>query len=432
VNCRSVISKAAAPRAGFGFLVLGLTFISGCGGEGYPESLDYPVRSDPLIRIRAQPKVEPKGFDKPGELLQVFDNKAHPLLAEKDLVLYPGVDPRDGKEGIAPGTRDKLQEELFQLFGTPAEPVVEGIPGATRGVLKLRSGTLEKGSKLYRLHCLHCHGLSGDGRGPTAPWVNPHPRDYRLGVFKFTSSSQDEGKRKPRRADLARTIREGVEGTSMPSFKLLAEDDVQALVSYVIHLSLRGETEFQVMSELIKNPSGVKNIRKELLFWVKELANERWLGAEQSKIAPAEQDYPYKTKEGRPIQPRGTGYSADDRKLLKTSVQNGQTLFKSAALGCIACHSDYGRQDRYFFDAWGTIVRPANLTLGVYRGGRRPIDLYARVFAGINGANMPAVGREMATDAERRKQDKELWDVVNFLQVLPYPKMRKEYGITID
>ena len=25
-----------------------------------------------------------------------------------------------------------------------------------------------------------------------------------------------------------------------------------------------------------------------------------------------------------------------------------------------------------------------------------------------------------------------LWDVINFVQVLPYPKMREEYGIFID
>jgi hypothetical protein len=55
--------------------------------------------------------------------------------------------------------------------------------------LKLDPDTLARGSSLYRLQCLHCHGLSGNGRGPTAAWVNPHPRDYRSGVFKFTSSS---------------------------------------------------------------------------------------------------------------------------------------------------------------------------------------------------------------------------------------------------
>jgi hypothetical protein len=44
------------------------------------------------------------------------------------------------------------------------------------------------GYSLYRLHCLHCHGVSGAGDGPTAPFLYPRPRDYRKGLFKFTST----------------------------------------------------------------------------------------------------------------------------------------------------------------------------------------------------------------------------------------------------
>src|SRR5262249_29870956 len=35
------------------------------------------------------------------------------------------------------------------------------------------------GYTLYRLHCLHCHGVSGAGDGPTAAFLYPTPRDYR-------------------------------------------------------------------------------------------------------------------------------------------------------------------------------------------------------------------------------------------------------------
>src|SRR5207245_5054559 len=120
---------------------------------------------------------------------------------------------------------------------------VGGIEDNVKTALKLDEPTLAKGSHYYRLHCLHCHGLTGNGRGPTAPWVNPHPRDYRQGIFKFTSSSQSTGTRKPRREDLLRTLREGVEGTTMPSFNLLGEDSLEALASYVTHLSMRGQLE---------------------------------------------------------------------------------------------------------------------------------------------------------------------------------------------
>src|SRR5206468_4641119 len=109
--------------------------------------------------------------------------------------------------------------------------------------LQLSPEKLAAGSVAYRKQCLHCHGLEGNGRGPTGHWVNPPPRDYRQGVFKFTSSSQDQNERKPRREDLLHVLTTGIEGTSMPSFGLLARTDLEALASYVIFLSLRGEAE---------------------------------------------------------------------------------------------------------------------------------------------------------------------------------------------
>ena len=54
-----------------------------------------------------------------------------------------------------------------------------------------------------------CHGVTGDGQGPAAQYLNPPPRDYRLGQFKFTSTPRGS---KPRREDLARIIRRGAKG----------------------------------------------------------------------------------------------------------------------------------------------------------------------------------------------------------------------------
>ncbi|MCA1685321.1 MAG: c-type cytochrome, partial [Planctomycetia bacterium] len=76
----------------------------------------------------------------------------------------------------------------------------------------------EGGFALYRKHCLHCHGVSGAGDGPTSAFLYPRPRDYRKGIFKFTSTV---GGQKPTRGDLRKTIREGLHGTSMPAFDAL-------------------------------------------------------------------------------------------------------------------------------------------------------------------------------------------------------------------
>ena len=100
------------------------------------------------------------------------------------------------------------------------------------------------------------------------------------------------------------------------------------------------------------------------------------------------------------------------------SIGRGFVSFTTGAAECRKCHGDFGRVNNYIYDDWGTIVRPANLTTGIYRGGRRPIDLYYRIHAGINGSNMPAFGESVfATNPA------EIWDIVNFLEALPYKKM---------
>src|SRR5262249_24589391 len=75
------------------------------------------------------------------------------------------------------------------------------------------------------------------------------------------------------------------------------------------------------------------------------------------------------------------------------SIRRGHQLFLGLgvnAASCMSCHTDYGRQLAYKYDSWGSVVRPRDMTAGVFRGGRRPIDIYYRIFNGINGTPMPA------------------------------------------
>ena len=160
--------------------------------------------------------------------------------------------------------RRQLNEALETIFGTPASPRVE-IASEAVNDLSLDPKALRRGSLHYRRHCLHCHGLAGDGRGPTGPWISPHPRDYRSGVFKFISTSPDLGGYKARRADLLRTLRVGIDGTSMPSFALLPETELEDLVSYVIHLSIRGETELKTIFGTLAPPiNAIDSAKKKI------------------------------------------------------------------------------------------------------------------------------------------------------------------------
>jgi mono/diheme cytochrome c family protein len=388
---------------------VGLLSLSGCQSEGYPENLAYPARTDPLI-INT-PSSDAPSFDRPGEFPEVLFAGLNAEERSK-LLVYPAKMKED--------QRAELEKSLARVFGTPAHPKVEAGSAADDTLKQLSQGlqldeeTLARGSAHYRHQCLHCHGLTGDGRGPTAPWVNPHPRDYRQGRFKYTSSSQQEGQRKPRREDLLRTMREGIEGSSMPSFRLLPDNDLEALASYVIHLGLRGRVEFEVMRAAL-SPEGLDQSVDATAMEFLTLEASQWLDAQAPKSL---------------IQPGPHPNVASDQEM-RESIERGFGLFvrknpegNKKAAGCLGCHTDFGRQSAFKYDIWGTIVRPVDLTTGIYHGGRRPIDLFWRIYSGINGANMPA--------SKENLDSKDIWDLVNFLQVLPYPKMRELYGIHLE
>ena len=50
---------------------------------------------------------------------------------------------------------------------------------------------LEKGKQAYGTYCVTCHGPEGDGQGPVGKTLNPPPRDFTKGDFKFGGSDQE-------------------------------------------------------------------------------------------------------------------------------------------------------------------------------------------------------------------------------------------------
>lgn len=383
-------------------LVVSLLAIAGCETDGYPAAMVYPARTDDLV-IGPAAKDAP-GIDRPGQFPRMLFVGLTPADERDRLLLDPSKVKADD--------RAQLNDAIAKIFGTPAHPTVGGtstdLPGLDelKTKLVLDDATLEHGARIYRQQCLHCHGLTGDGHGATSPWVNPHPRDYRQGRFKFTSSKQDEGRRKPRREDLIRTIHEGIDGSSMPTFRMLTQPEIEALASYVVHLSIRGEMEFSILVASFKGEldGGVQGGIGDYF----KVIGDNWVKAQSSMIVP------------EMIPPA----NISDAQMTE-SVKNGQRLFtQQGGAGCISCHTDFGRQSAFKFDAWGTITRPVDLTQSVYRGGRRPIDLFWRIHSGINGSGMTAFGSQLSS--------KDIWDIVHFVQALPYPGMRQKFGIKLE
>jgi alcohol dehydrogenase (cytochrome c) len=93
----------------------------------------------------------------------------------------------------------------------------------TRNPLGDDPAAVAAGQRLYDQTCQSCHAPAGRGdRGPA------------LDGGRFTHGNED--------GDLFHTIREGVQGTQMPPFRRLTDQQVWQLVSYIRSLSRSGST----------------------------------------------------------------------------------------------------------------------------------------------------------------------------------------------
>ncbi len=360
---------------------------AGCGSQPYPASLSYPLRSDLIVaQLPGNPPDAPPGAGKLDEFIAKINEQG-------GRTLNPAY--------LTDEQRARIKQALDERFGTPAQPLVQGDAACQNlaEALQLQPDRLAAGSSLYKKHCLQCHGLTGDGRGPTAPWVYPLPRDFRQGVFKFVSSAGSSA-RKPSRADLNRLLAVGIDRTSMPAYSLLPDDERDLLTAYSIHLSVRGEVEYRLLLGALAPDGDLDDIAAEADAFLKS-ALQQWAQADGEAITPSTMPTPATPEE------RVSAAHIE-------SVQRGSELFAGSALGCASCHVDYGRQARYLHDSWGTVVRATDLTEGAYRGGKRPLDLFHRIRGGIGASGMPA-----ATSLS----DEQVWDLVHFTLALPTPSM---------
>lgn len=347
--------------------------------------------------------------------------------------------------------RDQTVNLLYALFGTPDEPdpfeqqdpqkypsILTQV-GFNLSQLRMAAGPTwsdDEGTRhgLYRKHCVHCHGISGDGAGPTAAFLMPYPRDYRQGKYKFKSTERSAT---PTRADLKRTIEQGVPGTAMPSFALLPDDEVEALVEYVKYLSVRGVTEDTLLTMAMQDEE-IPTTREALLADIIQPVMEMWAAAEGSIITP-------------------TPPASSTPEALAASIEAGRKLFQDPLRAkCYSCHGPtaLGDPPDPYYDDWNkpkadlidSMVKqnislsqarsrvaeeytlplqeldPRNLRLGIFRGGRRPIDIYRRVHAGINGTPMPAAG-PAAPGGQGALNPDEIWNLVNYILSLPYERI---------
>lgn len=190
---------------------------------------------------------------------------------------------------------------------------------------------VSRGMKAYDRYCISCHGPEGDGRGPTAEWVDPMPRDFTSGTFKFRSTPSGS---LPTDDDLHRTLTNGLHRTFMPRWAALTEIERRDLVQVVKKFAPRFATE-----------------------------------------------------------PQGTPITIPSHPPFDAAlVKKGKDVWDKVQ--CATCHGDGGKGNGpsapTLTDDWGHHIEPRDFTRGPLKVGDAPEDLFRTFMTGLNGTPMPS------------------------------------------
>jgi mono/diheme cytochrome c family protein len=225
---------------------------------------------------------------------------------------------------------------------------------------------VEEGRAIYVRRCSFCHGLLGDGEGPAAQYMDPRPRDFTLGTFKFRTTQSGE---LPTDTDLFRTVSRGLNGTGMQAFD----------------------------NETIK--SGLSEIERwRVIAYIKTFAVE----FEDPELDPI--------KTGKVVK-----LPADRPPFSEELAAKGKAVFERAK--CWECHGKQGRGNgQKSFDRkddWGFPIRIRNVTYSwKIKAGAEPEDIYMRFSTGISGTPMPSFVKALKED--------ERWQLANFIKSLQH------------
>ncbi len=201
-------------------------------------------------------------------------------------------------------------------------------------------GSAKHGKALYQRYCIYCHGTYGDGRGESAPYLDPKPRDFTKAVFKCRSTPSGS---LPLDSDLYDTISRGIHASGMPSWKPLLRQERADLVAYIKTFSDAFQQE---------KPGAAVEIPPE----------------------------PANSPE---------------------SIRRGAELFQS--MNCWSCHGKdgrgYGPSAATLTDSKGYPIAPFDFTSGRrFKCGDTDRDMFRDLVTGLDGTPMPSFASAMTAD----------------------------------
>ena len=246
-------------------------------------------------------------------------------------------------------------------------------PALPQGSKLNASETVALGKEVYLRRCVGCHGAKGDGNGVSARFLNPKPRNFTTGIFKFRSTAGGPTSL-PSDTDLFITLSHGLWGTAMPPWYEMQAPERLAVIQYIKTFSSRWKTE---------SPGAQIEIPPEPPVTMESIAS----GAQQFEVA-----------------------------------------------GCQICHGAAGLGNGVtasaLSNAWGEPIKPANFTLaagapGGVKLGHDGRHIFKTIYTGIGGGPMPPFGTVIS--------DAKIWDIVHFVQSLrvnAHVASLKELGLT--
>lgn len=260
-------------------------------------------------------------------------------------------------------------------------------PAAVAAGRELPDPLLEEGRQAYVTYCAGCHGDAGDGKGPAAAFLHPRPRNFQDAKFKFTSTRAG---RLPTDDDLRRSIVEGLKGSAMPSWRLLPDHTVTALIAYIKTFSTK------------------------------------WVERRPAPQIPVVND-PYRSAENK-----------------EEAIARGEVVYHGFAT-CWTCHPSYvpeskvnqylvqmGNPSRDAFRSGlfesevkpnedGELIYPPDFHRDFVRSGMDVEDLYRSIAAGITGTAMPTWVDSMEYESPHGGplvQTEDLWAIAYYVQDL--------------
>ncbi len=231
--------------------------------------------------------------------------------------------------------------------------------------------SVERGKLVYMEKCVFCHAEDGSGKGVSAFYSSPRPRNFIKGQYKFRTTPFGKI---PTDDDLYQMLVRGMPGTTMPSWKHFPEVDLKSLVLYLKTLS-------------------------------KKFAKFKKKG---------------KTHKLTRVEPPPS--------FNQQSLDRGKTFFDAT---CSGCHGLKGRSDgestNRNVDIESDAIRPRNLTkFWAFRRGSTLKDLFLTIRTGLSTTAMPQ-------HSKRIYKDRDIWDIAYYVTTLSNskkPRMAREIKAT--